>query len=69
MRRVALLVLLVVTPGCCGLTSSPLGLGFRRLPRPLTVCADGLAARLLLDPSCYPDGVCGYSCLPNRWKE
>ena len=31
-------------------------------------CADGLPVELLLDPACPPDGVCGYSCLPNRWE-
>jgi hypothetical protein len=51
---------LLVLSGCC--------LRHVRL-RIFPPCADGLPVKLLLDPACPPDGVCGYSCLPDRWKE
>jgi hypothetical protein len=35
-----------------------------RFPR----CADGLPPRILVDPGCPPDGVCGYTCAPGRWE-
>ena len=53
-----LLLALVVTSAC-----------WVRHPRLFPPCADGLPEKLLLDVSCPPDGVCGYSCLPDRWKE
>ena len=31
-------------------------------------CPDGLPVRLLIHPACPPDGVCGSSCLPDRWQ-
>jgi hypothetical protein len=31
-------------------------------------CADGLPVQLLTDPRCPPDGICGYSCCPDRWR-
>jgi hypothetical protein len=31
------------------------------------LCTDGLPVRLLIDPRC-PDGICGYTCAPNRWE-
>jgi hypothetical protein len=31
-------------------------------------CADGLPVQVLIDAACPPDGVCGYSCLPGRWR-
>jgi len=30
-------------------------------------CFDGLPPEILTDPRCPPDGICGYSCLPDRW--
>ena len=30
-------------------------------------CADGLPVRVLIHPACPPDGICGSSCLPDRW--
>jgi hypothetical protein len=33
-----------------------------------TTCADGLPIRIIQDPACGPDAVCGYTCAPNRWK-
>jgi hypothetical protein len=52
--------LAIITSGCAVIT-------VRRLyvvPR----CADGLPPVILVDQACPPDGICGYSCLPNRWK-
>jgi hypothetical protein len=59
--RPLLLVLFVIlaTSGC--VTRFHL----RAFPR----CADQLPVKVLVDPSCPPDGICGYSCLPDRWKE
>jgi len=37
----------------------------RAFPR----CSDELPIKILVDPACPPDGVCGYSCLPGRWAE
>lgn len=31
-------------------------------------CSDKLPVKVLLHPACPPDGICGYSCLPDRWK-
>jgi hypothetical protein len=31
------------------------------------ICADGLPLRLLQDPRC-DDGLCGYTCAPDRWR-
>ena len=36
-----------------------------RLP---PMCADGLPPQVLTDIACPPDSICGYSCLPGRWK-
>ena len=58
----AALVLLVIvavgTPGCV-----PRRWHLHAFPR----CADQLPVRVLIDVSCPPDGICGYSCLPDRW--
>lgn len=32
-------------------------------------CADGLPPEVLIDERCPPDGICGYSCLPDRWHD
>lgn len=32
-------------------------------------CPDGLPVKVLTDPRCPPDGICGYSCLPDRWEK
>jgi hypothetical protein len=32
------------------------------------MCADRIPARLFLDPRC-PNGVCGYTCAPGRWRD
>ena len=31
------------------------------------VCLDGYPVRLLLDVRCQ-DGICGYTCAPDRWS-
>ena len=40
------------------------GIGY--LPRE-AFCQDGLPVRILTDPICA-NGICGYSCLPDRWR-
>ena len=30
-------------------------------------CPDGLPVKVLIDPRCPPDGICGYTCDPDRW--
>lgn len=32
-------------------------------------CADGLPVLILQHPGCGDDGICGYSCEPDRWKD
>jgi len=58
--RVIALLLLAALPGCA-----------LRKPFNITItpiCADGLPVKLLIDQACPPDGVCGYTCAPNRWE-
>jgi hypothetical protein len=31
-------------------------------------CQDGLPMRVLVDVACR-DGVCGWTCAPDRWKD
>jgi hypothetical protein len=38
----------------------------RMLPR-FALCPDNQPVRLLIAQAC-PGGVCGYSCLPDRWQ-
>jgi hypothetical protein len=56
----ALLLVALLTASACVRTPRLL-----RPPHPL--CWDGLPVRILQDPACPPEGVCGYSCLPGRW--
>jgi len=51
------------------LASAGCGLGMRHNIYFPPKCSDGLPVRVLIDQSCPPDGVCGYSCLPNRWSD
>jgi hypothetical protein len=37
------------------------------LPKLPKVCADGWPVKLLLDPHC-DEGVCGWTCAPDRWR-
>jgi hypothetical protein len=32
------------------------------------ICPDRIPAKLFIDPRC-PNGVCGYTCEPGRWRE
>jgi hypothetical protein len=57
---VVLLVLLFV--GCTTLRGR--ALRCTAVPR----CVDGLPPRALVHVTCLPDGICGYSCVPDRWK-
>lgn len=57
-RGLALLALLVVLSGCAG--------RWRKI-HIFPACADGLPVLVLTDPRCPPDGICGYSCVPDRW--
>lgn len=38
------------------------------LTPPSNICHDGWPVRILQDPACA-NGVCGYSCLPDRWRD
>jgi hypothetical protein len=55
--ELAAAVVVALTATACGLRVIP--------SRP---CLDGLPARVLVDVACR-DGVCGWTCAPNRWKE
>jgi len=54
MKIFVLLVGIVISSGCGH---------FRMLPK----CGDGLPAKILIHPKCPPNGVCGYTCHPDRW--
>lgn len=55
---------LLVVLGLAGALSGCAVLPLWRAPR---VCVDGDPPRPLVHPSC-PRGLCGYSCLPGRWR-
>lgn len=38
------------------------------LPRAAPLCRDGRPLRILQHPDCI-DGICGWSCLPDRWRD
>lgn len=59
MRAALLALVLVLTPSC-----APRAWNLRAFPK----CGDGMPIKVLVDPTCPPDGVCGYSCMPDRWK-
>jgi len=65
-RRVVLIVALAAG-GCTHLAQNIVAHGnaARMLPR-FANCPDGDPIRLLIERHC-PGGVCGYSCLPDRW--
>jgi hypothetical protein len=64
--RATLLAILGAATGCAAHSSMGINVG---RPMPIQgVCSDGAPPRLLLHPSCAPEGVCGYSCLPGRWE-
>ena len=58
-KRLSLFLAIVISSSCAG----------RSLPRVRIVphCADGLPVKILLDQRCPPDGICGYTCDPDRW--
>jgi hypothetical protein len=67
MTRAAVVVLALVS-GCGGalyrLTDDVHQL--RRVTHTLG-CQDGAPVKVLVDPAC-PDGICGISCAPDRWR-
>jgi hypothetical protein len=34
---------------------------------PVPRCVDGLPPKALINVTCLPDGICGFSCVPGRW--
>ena len=60
MRVVLAAVLAAATSGCLSVEAK-----FLRPPTPL-LCHDGKPVLILQHPDCTP---CGYSCLPNRWRD
>jgi hypothetical protein len=59
---VALVVMLACAQSSCALTA-PLRAHFVRLP---ATCPDRLPPQVLT--GLCPHGVCGFSCLPDRWQ-
>jgi hypothetical protein len=57
--RAALLAIVLAASAACATR------GIR--PPPTGVCYDGLPMQVLIDARC-PGGICGFSCLPDRWK-
>ena len=63
-QRLGLAVLLLGTLGCVvrrTIEVSPTS------SKPV-ICADGAPVKILQDPACV-NGICGYTCEPDRWKE
>jgi hypothetical protein len=50
----------------CALLSTGCGLHLHVVPT--RTCQDGLPVRVLVDVACR-DGICGYTCAPDRWKD
>ena len=72
MRLLFVTVLLAPLATGCGSTMSmaathavPRAIALGQLPRE-GLCQDGLPVRILGGPTCA-NGICGYSCLPDRW--
>jgi hypothetical protein len=60
---------IVLVAGLVALVSSSCSLAAREeraLRLHSLICADGWPLRVLQDPQC-PQGICGYTCAPNRW--
>ena len=55
MKRFVLFLVIVINLSACG--------KFRMLPK----CGDGMPAKILTHPKCPPNGICGYTCHPDRW--
>jgi hypothetical protein len=60
--KILLAGLVVLTASACSLAARE----ERALRLHSLICADGLPLRVLQDLQC-PDGICGYTCAPNRW--
>lgn len=58
--------MLALLVGLLALTASCATLGAWR-HRPPIRCADGLPPRIFMHVACPPDGICGYTCEPDRW--
>jgi len=58
--RAAAAIAIAILEAACVLTRPPLPL--RR------TCADGWPIKILQNKTC-PDGICGYTCAPDRWRE
>jgi hypothetical protein len=61
-RLLAGLLLALLTAGCALDADLKSRFHLRSL-----ICTDGLPVRLLLDARCV-DGICGYTCAPDRWR-
>jgi hypothetical protein len=61
MRTLAALLLGLVGAGCALKSGTELQIGRKSAP---VICFDGAPVRVLVHPAC---GVCGWSCLPDRW--
>ena len=66
MKRVLLLLIVSLMLGEPGCASVPARDGRPGLYMP-RVCPDGVPVQFLQHPSCGK--WCGYSCLPDRWKD
>jgi hypothetical protein len=64
MTRLLAGALLALAASACGGLNGDLT---KRLRLRSLICADGLPLRLLQDPRCT-DGLCGYTCAPDRWR-
>lgn len=58
----------LIVLACVLLVSSSCAVSIRRLVIMPRRCADGLPPLILVDVACLPDGICGYSCVPGRWR-
>ena len=63
MTRVAALLLAALVPGCAVTHKVEV---FPHGAPTKWICADGLPVKVIQDVRCS-DGVCGYTCEPDRW--
>jgi hypothetical protein len=61
-RYAALILMALAASGCLSLEAK-----FLAPPHPM-LCRDGRPLRILQHPECT-NGICGYTCQPDRWKE
>ena len=64
-KATGLLVVILASASCAPLVREHLAAAVLR-PSPI-VCADGYPVKILISQTCT-DGICGWSCLPNRWS-